>query len=202
MTKGQTPSQTVGPFFAYGLTPEQYGYRSLSSIASPDLRTPEVEGERIRLEGRVLDGNGDVVGDAMIEIWQADPQGRYAHPADTRAGNLALPNRAFRGFGRCGTGTDAENRFVFDTVKPGALDDRQAPHINVIVFMRGLLSHLYTRVYFADEEASNARDPVLLSVPQDRRGTLIAARDDSAGVPVYRFDIHMQGERETVFFDV
>lgn len=200
MAKGQTPSQTVGPFFAYGLTPEQYGYPELTSIASPnvlggDLRPPDVEGERIRIEGRVLDGEGAAVNDALIEIWQADPQGRYAHPADPR-GNIA-----FRGFGRCGTGTDGDCRFVFDTVKPGAVDARQAPHVNVIVFMRGLLSHLYTRVYFADE-AANARDPVLLSVPEERRATLIAERETKDGVAVYRFDIHMQGERETVFFDV
>lgn len=198
--RGQTPSQTVGPFFAYGLTPEQYGYPALTSIASPDLRTPDVEGERIRLVGRVLDGADEPVGDAMIEIWQADPQGRYGHPADAR-GNVAFPNIAFRGFGRCGTGTDAQNRFVFDTVKPGAVDDKQAPHINVIVFMRGLLTHLYTRVYFADE-AANAGDPVLLSVPAERRGTLIAPREEHGGIAVYRFDIHMQGDKETVFFDV
>lgn len=200
MTKGQTPSQTVGPYFAYGLTPQQYGY-PLASIASPnvigaDQRTPDVQGEQIRLEGRVLDGNGEPVSDAMIEIWQADPQGRYAHPADPRG------NVAFRGFGRCGTGTDAESRFVFDTLKPGAVDADQAPHINVIVFMRGLLSHLYTRVYFADEAAANARDPVLRSVPAERRATLIAPREERDGVAVYRFDIHMQGDRETVFFDV
>lgn len=200
MTKGQTPSQTVGPFFAYGLTPEQYGY-PLASIAAADLRTPDVEGQRIRLAGRVLDGEGNPVGDAMIEIWQADPQGRYAHPADTRG------NVAFRGFGRCGTGTDPEKRFVFDTVKPGAVDESQAPHINVVVFMRGLLSHLYTRVYFADEEAANARDPVLQSVPAERRDTLVAhrvepGREERDGIAVYRFDIHMQGDRETVFFDV
>lgn len=195
MTKGQTPSQTVGPYFAYGLTPEQYGY-PLASIASPDLRRPDVAGQEIRIEGRVLDGENAVVDDAMIEIWQADPEGRYAHPADGRG------NVAFKGFGRCGTGTDPENRFVFETLKPGAVDAEQAPHINVIVFMRGLLSHLYTRIYFADEEAANARDPVLQSVPEERRGTLVAARDESGGVPVYRFDIHMQGERETVFFDV
>src|SRR3546814_4554556 len=92
-------------------------------------------------------GSSDLpAGDAMIEIWQADPQGRYAHPADTRGANMA-----FRGFGRCGTGTEPEKRFVFDTLKPGAADDSEAPHINVIVFMRGLLSHLYTRVYFRSE---------------------------------------------------
>src|SRR5690606_27162064 len=166
------------------------------SIASSDLRTSDVEGERIRIEGRVLDGDGQPVDDAMIEIWQADPQGRYAHPADARG------NKAFRGFGRCGTGTDADKRFVFDSVKPGAVDGQQAPHVSVIVFMRGLLSHLYTRVYFADEAAANARDPVLLSVPAERRATLVAERRDDGGVAVYRFDIHMQGDRETVFFDV
>jgi protocatechuate 3,4-dioxygenase alpha subunit len=200
MTKGQTPSQTVGPYFAYGLTPAQYGY-PLASIASADLRTPEVQGQQIRIEGRVLDGNGAAVDDAMIEIWQADPQGRYAHPADARAGNVV-----FKGFGRCGTGTDPDNRFVFDSLKPGAVDGAQAPHINVIVFMRGLLSHLYTRLYFADEAEANAGDPVLQSVPEQRRGTLIAERgeDEAAGegVAVYRFDIHMQGDKETVFFDV
>jgi protocatechuate 3,4-dioxygenase alpha subunit len=194
--RGQTPSQTVGPYFAYGLTPEQYGYPALASIASSDLRTSDVEGERIRIEGRVLDGAGAAVDDAMIEIWQADPRGRYAHSADGR-GNIA-----FRGFGRCGTGTDRENRFVFDTLKPGPVDDRQAPHVTVIVFMRGLLSHLYTRVYFADEEAANARDPVLLSVPEARRATLVAPREERDGIAVYRFDIHMQGDKETVFFDV
>ncbi len=193
---GQTPSQTVGPYFAYGLTPEQYGY-PLASIASPDLRTPDVEGQRIRIEGRVLDGNGVAVDDAMVEIWQADPQGRYAHPADARGGNLA-----FKGFGRCGTGTDAENRFVFDSVKPGAAEEGVAPHINVIVFMRGLLSHLYTRIYFADEAEANGKDPVLQSVPAERRNTLIADPVPAQGRVIYRFDIHMQGERETVFFDV
>lgn len=193
---GQTPSQTVGPYFAYGLTPEQYGYPALTSVAGSDLRTPEIEGQEIRIEGQVLDGEGTPVNDAMIEIWQADPQGRYAHPADTRG------NVAFNGFGRCGTGTDPENRFVFDTVKPGAVDAAQAPHVNVIVFMRGLLTHLYTRIYFADEESANAQDPALQSVPAARRGTLVAERRDEAGVAVYSFDIHMQGDQETVFFDV
>jgi len=197
MKKGQTPSQTVGPYFAYGLTPEQYGYPSLTAIASADLRTPDVQGQPIRIEGRVFDGNGAPVDDAMIEIWQADPEGRYAHPADGRTGNLS-----FKGFGRCGTGTDPEHRFVFDSVKPGAVDGSQAPHVNVIVFMRGLLSHLYTRLYFADETTANAQDPVLQSVPDARRGTLIARPSQDGGVTVYRFDIHMQGDKETVFFDV
>lgn len=196
MSPKQTPSQTIGPFFAYGLTPEQYGYK-FASIASANLLDGEVEGETIRIEGRVLDGKGDPVNDAMIEIWQADAQGRYAHPADPHGSNAR-----FRGFGRTGTGTDPKNRFVFDTIKPGSLGGEQAPHINVIIFMRGLLSHAYTRIYFSDETNANAADAVLQSVPADRRATLIAERRKTSTGPVYKFDIHMQGDSETVFFDV
>jgi protocatechuate 3,4-dioxygenase, alpha subunit len=192
----QTPSQTVGPFFAYGLTPEQYGYpfRALAGAVLVDDDTP---GERIRITGRVLDGEGNPVPDALIEIWQADGEGRYAHPADRRGSNVG-----FKGFGRCGTGTDPGNRFVFETIKPGPIGAGQAPHVNVIVFMRGMLSHLYTRIYFDDETAANAKDPVLASVEEARRRTLIAARDTAPGGTVYRFDVHMQGPDETVFFDV
>ena len=197
MTKlGQTPSQTVGPYFAYGLTPEQYGY-AMRSIAGSTLVERETAGNRIRIEGRVLDGQGSPINDAMIEIWQADAQGRYAHPADGRGSNAS-----FKGFGRCGTGTDAENRFRFDTVKPGAIGDGSAPHVNVIVLMRGMLSHAFTRIYFSDEVALNAKDAALATVPADRRDTLIAAREEGPSGPVYRFDIHMQGPRETVFFDL
>lgn len=192
----QTPSQTVGPFFAYALTPEQYGY-DFKSIADGNLIEGDVPGQRIRIEGRVLDGKGDVVPDAMIEIWQADGEGRYAHPADPRSSNVS-----FKGFGRMGTGTDPESRFIFDTIKPGSVDDTQAPHINVIIFMRGLLLHAYTRIYFSDEAEANAHDPVLASVPAERRGTLIAARNESPAGIVYRLDIRMQGADETVFFDV
>ncbi len=103
---------------------------------------------------------------------------------------------------RFGTGTDAESRFMFSTVKPGPVNRDQAPHINVIVFMRGLLSHAYTRIYFADEAEANARDPVLSSVPEERRGTVIARRENAEATTTYRFDIVMQGEGETVFFDV
>ena len=191
----QTPSQTVGPYFAYGLAPEQYGY-DLTSIAGGSLVRTDTEGERIRIEGRVFEGKGQAVSDALIEIWQADAKGRYAHPADPRGSNAS-----FKGFGRCGTGTDPEHRFIFDTVKPASVDGRQAPHINVIVMMRGLLLHAFTRIYFSDEAAANARDPVLQSVPAERRETLIARREVAPGGVVYRFDIHMQGERETVFFD-
>ena len=192
----QTPSQTVGPYFAYGLTPEQYGYpfRALAGSVLVDDQTP---GERIRITGRVLDGEGNPVNDAMIEIWQAGGEGRYAHPADQRGSNVR-----FKGFGRCGTGTDPDNRFVFDTIKPGAPGEGQAPHVNVIVFMRGMLSHVFTRIYFADEAEANARDPVLASVDAARRGTLIAARERTPAGTVYRFDVHMQGPDEPVFFDL
>ena len=191
MTLRQTPSQTVGPYFAYGLVPEQYGY-DLGSIASGDLAPPEVEGQPIRVEGRVFDGAGATIPDALIEIWQADASGRYAHPADPR-GNDAT----FKGFGRFGTGTDKQHRFIFDTIKPGAVSPEEAPHLNVIVTMRGMLLHAFTRIYFEDE-AANAADKVLNLVPADRRHTLIAR---PVGGHVYHFDIHMQGENETVFFD-
>ena len=192
MTLRQTPSQTVGPYFAYGLSPEQYGY-DFGSIAGGDMAPPEVEGKRIRVEGRVFDGAGAVVPDALIEIWQADSMGRYAHPADTRGSNAT-----FKGFGRFGTGTDKQSRFIFDTIKPGPVDAEQAPHLNVIVTMRGMLLHVFTRIYFADE-AANATDKVLNVVPVERRHTLIA---QPVGGNLYRFDIHMQGMDETVFFDV
>jgi protocatechuate 3,4-dioxygenase alpha subunit len=191
--KGQTPSQTVGPYFAYGLTPDQYGY-DLDSLVRPRVAGLETEpAPLIRLEGRVLDGAGAPIDDAMIEIWQADSQGRY--PGTEGA------NTDFSGFGRCGTGTDPEARFAFETVKPGSVDGA-APHINLIVFARGLLSHAFTRVYFDDEAEANARDPVLGSVPPERRDTLVARRAETDRGVVYRFDIHMQGDAETVFFDV
>lgn len=189
----QTPSQTVGPYFAYGLVPEQYGYQqSLTSLAGSQMADSETEGAPIRIEGRVFDGAGNPISDALIEIWQADAMGRYAHPADPRGSNST-----FKGFGRCGTGTDPQNRYWFNTVKPGSVDSGQAPHLNVIVSMRGMLLHAFTRMYFPDEPA-NAMDKVLNAVPAGRRGTLIATRVSGN---VYRFDIHMQGDNETVFFD-
>jgi protocatechuate 3,4-dioxygenase alpha subunit len=195
MTLKQSPSQTVGPYFAYCLTPEQYGY-DFKAIAGNRLADEHAEGERIRIVGRVLDGAGNAVDDAMIEIWQADAKGRYAHPADPRGSNLA-----FRGFGRYGTGTDPEMRFVFDTVKPGPVEG-QAPHITLCVMARGMLSHAFTRIYFSDEAEANAADAVLATVPEDRRVTLIAQRRDSPAGTVYRFDVHLQGADETVFFDL
>lgn len=195
MSLKQTPSQTVGPYFAYGLTAEQYGYDH-NSIAGGCLVDEETEGERIHIVGRVLDGEGKPVDDAMVEIWQADAQGRYAHPADPRGSNLA-----FKGFGRYGTGTDPQNRFFFDTVKPGPVDG-QAPHITVCVMCRGMLSHAFTRIYFSDEAEANANDKVLGTVPEDRRDTLIAGREETPAGIVYRFDVHLQGDKETVFFDL
>jgi protocatechuate 3,4-dioxygenase alpha subunit len=135
----------------------------------------------------------------MLEIWQADAQGRFADPQDRRA----LPNAKFRGFGR--RGTDGNGDYAFDTIKPGPVPDpdgrAQAPHILLAVFGRGMLMHLYTRIYF-DGEAANAADPVLALVPAERRATLIASREPGNGNAVYRFDIHLQGDNETVFFDV
>lgn len=196
MSSRQTPSQTVGPYFAYGLAAPQYGY-PFTSLASGEVADDTAEGKRIRIAGRVFDGEGVPIPDALVEIWQADPEGRYAHPNDGRASN-----QRFRGFGRFGTGTDPENRFIFDTIKPGPVDGVQAPHINVIIFMRGLLTHAYTRIYFSDEAAVNARDPVLAGVPVERQKTLIARREETPAGTVYHFDIWMQGDDETVFFDV
>lgn len=195
----QSPSQTVGPYFAYGLTAGQYGY-PFSTVVTPDLARDGTEGERIRLIGQVFDGAGKPVDDAMIEIWQANAHGRYNHPADDRQDNRLDPD--FCGFGRSGTGANAKHCFLFDTVKPGSIGDGQAPHLNMIVMMRGLLSHVFTRVYFDDELEANAEDPVLAKVPDARRGTLIARRQETSAGAVYRFDIHMQGTEETVFFDV
>jgi|SRR5271166_2372154 len=191
-----TPSQTVGPYFAYGLTPR--GKYAWKDTFGTDLVTPDASGERIRIEGQVFDGDGLPINDCMIEIWQADAQGRYASPADP-----GRPNTAFQGFGRAGT--DAEGRYAFDTVKPGAVPGpdgkMQAPHVLLAVFARGMLRQSYTRIYFADE-AANADDVILALVPSERRATLIAAKRMMQGRPIYTFDIRMQGEAETVFFEV
>ena len=195
--KGITPSQTVGPFFKYGLTPDRkYDW---NDAFSSNLVTPDTSGERIRVEGRVLDGDSQPVGDCMLEIWQADAQGRFSDPQDKRA----LPNSAFRGFGRCGT--DPNGDYAFDTIKPGTVPDPdgkpQAPHLLLAIFARGMLLHLYTRIYF-DGEAGNAADPILALVPADRRATLIATRKAGGGNAVYHLDIRLQGDDETVFFDI
>jgi protocatechuate 3,4-dioxygenase, alpha subunit len=180
---GSTPSQTVGPFFDYAL-PYDGGER-LVSPGDPDA---------IRIVGRVFDGEGAPIDDALVEIWQANRHGRYRHPEDRRE-ELPL-EEGFTGFGRCPT--DAEGRFEFVTVKPGAVDG-QAPHIGVCVLARGLLRHLFTRLYFPDETEANERDPLLGAIEEPaRRATLVARRLDG----VLAFDIHLQGERQTAFLDV
>jgi protocatechuate 3,4-dioxygenase alpha subunit len=187
-----TSSQTVGPFFHDGLL--------RTDAHCPVLATPKMSGERIRIEGRVLDGDGVGLPDALIEIWQANQHGRYNHPADRR--DLPL-DADFTGYGR--TGTDAQGAFWFETIRPGAVpfDDQrmQAPHICVAVLGRGLLNHLFTRLYFADDP-STANDPVLQLVPAERRQTLLAQPHIRAGMLVYRFDIVLQGVGETVFFNI
>lgn len=192
---GQTPSQTLGPYFAYGLTAAQYRY-DYSQAFDSVLALDGARGERIRLEGRVFDGDGAAVFDAMVEISQ--PDGTGAYPLSEQDAH----DRGFRAFGRCGTGTDDQRRYHFATVKPGPEEAGHAPHINVIVTMRGLLLHAFTRVYFSDDAGANAADPVLASVPEARRHTLVARRTERGGEVVYLFDIHMQGAAETVFFDL
>lgn len=188
-----TGSQTVGPFFHDCL---------MRHDARCDvLVSPDDEGPRIRIEGRVLDGDGAAVPDAVLELWQANRHGRFNHPLDRR--ELPL-DPAFTGYGRIAT--DGDGGFRVTTVKPGAVpfddDAMQAPHIVLTVMGRGLLNHLFTRIYF-DDEPANAHDPVLRRVPVERRATLIAVRNASAaGIDsVYRRDIVLQGAGETVFFD-
>jgi protocatechuate 3,4-dioxygenase alpha subunit len=180
---GTTPSATVGPYLAIGLTwPD-----------GADAVEPGTTGE-IWLRGTVRDGNGDVVPDAMVESWQADPAGRFAHPDDPRGPSTTY---GFRGFARSAT---PGGEFAIRTLKPGAVPDgdggQQAPHVDLSVFARGLLDRVVTRVYFADEAAANAGDPVLTGLTEQQRATLVAQPTDDG----YRLDIHLQGEDETVFF--
>ncbi|MGZ5213158.1 MAG: protocatechuate 3,4-dioxygenase subunit alpha [Actinomycetota bacterium] len=185
MSSPRTPSQTIGPFFAIGLPWPDGPYI-----------VPEGTEGAIWLRGAVLDGEGNPVPDSMVETWQADPNGRFDHPDDPRGAVSG-----FRGFGRASA--DPNGRYAILTVKPGVVPaadgSPQAPHIDVSVFARGLLKRVITRIYFADEEEANVRDPVLSSVPDpDARSTLIAHATDDG----YRFDIRLQGERETVFFEL
>ncbi|MDX1520132.1 MAG: protocatechuate 3,4-dioxygenase subunit alpha [Anaerolineae bacterium] len=187
---GQTPSQTVGPYFTIGMV---NGDENI-------LVQRETVGERINIEGYLLDGAGQPVTDGCIEIWQADANGIYNHPADPRR---AEADPAFVGFGR--SPTNDEGLFSFKSIRPGPVtyDDTQdqAPHILVRVFMRGTLLHAVTRLYFSDRETANQSDPVLNGMPEGKRERLIACRDDREGTPTFRFDIHMQGEQAMVFFE-
>jgi protocatechuate 3,4-dioxygenase, alpha subunit len=187
LTPAPTPSQTVGPFFSIGL-PWDGGADAV----------PEGTPGAIRISGTVYDGEGEVVPDALIETWQADPEGRFAD-LEGHGGPSALAD--FRGFARSGY-EDGDGTWAIRTVKPGPVPGpdgtAQAPHIDVSVFGRGMLHRVVTRIYFADEPEANAADPVLAAVPGDRRDTLLAEPTDHG----YRFDIHLQGPRETVFFAV
>jgi protocatechuate 3,4-dioxygenase alpha subunit len=165
------------------------------------LARDSTAGQRVRIEGQVFDGDGQAIPDVMVEIWQANAYGRYNHPDDKQEKPL---DQSFTGWGRAGT--DENCFYSFETIKPGPVPGPegsvQAPHINFTVFARGMLSHAYTRMYFADEPA-NETDPVLNSIKNKvRRQTLIASRTDKNGKAVYHFDIRLQGENETVFFDV
>ena len=173
---GPTPSQTIGPFFHDALLE-----RDLSQLVSPD------HPGAIRIEGAVYDGTGDPVPDAMVEVWQADATGRY-------------DSEEFSGFGR--SGTDEDGRFCFTTVKPGPVPGPegtpQAPHVNVVIFARGLLRQVVTRLYFPDEEEANAADPVLAFIENaGLKETLVARRVGDA----LRFDVRLQGEGQTAFFE-
>ena len=190
MAYGQTPSQTVGPFFHF----------ALAKFEGPVLVADKTKGERITIEGRVLDGDGHPLNDAMIEIWQANAEGRYDHPEDKQDKPLD-PN--FHGFGRSATGNDGH--YSFQTIRPGPVpgpgNTMQAPHVNITVFARGMLKHLVTRMYFEDEKL-NADDPILGRISdRARRSTLIARRKNGKDAP-FVFDIVLQGKGETVFFDV
>lgn len=186
----ETPSQTAGPYVHIGTVPSAAGLPVRTREKPNVLAGSGIDGERIRIEGIIHDGIGDIVRDAMIELWQADPKGRYDNPS-------------FPGWGRAVADFET-GEWVFETVKPGpaALGEggRQAPHVNLLLFARGINIHLHTRMYFADEEDANAADPVLAA--PGARETLIATAEQRGGETVYRFEIRLQGDGETVFFDV
>lgn len=190
---GQTPSQTVGPYYHIGLIRQG---ENMNLMVSDETR-----GQRILVRGRVIDGDGEPVPDAMLEIWQADAQGIYSHPADPRH---AQADPHFQGFGRAPT--DDSGEYFFKTIMPGSAELEEfpsmAPHLNFRVFARGMLIHAYTRMYFPDQ-VQNQQDPVLnlIDDPQ-RRETLMATHEAGEDLPTYRFDVVLQGEKETVFFDL
>jgi protocatechuate 3,4-dioxygenase alpha subunit len=190
MALKETPSQTAGPFVHIGTMPAIAGLKTKHPGSGNVLAHDGTLGERIRIEGLIYDGAGALVKDALVEIWQANANGQYG-------------SNDFSGFGRAATDFES-GLFWFETIKPGATPYRdgrmQAPHVTLTIFARGINIHLQTRLYFSDEAAANAKDPVLQLVgAPDLVATLIAQRDPSR--PLYRFDIHLQGDRETVFFD-
>jgi protocatechuate 3,4-dioxygenase alpha subunit len=192
MGPGQTPSQTVGPYFSLRL-----GAEGENMITGSGVR-----GKRIRVAGKVLDGDRQPIEDALLEVWQADAAGRYRHPDDSREEIPLDPG--FTGFGRALTDFDT-GEYVIETVKPGGVPDPegtlQAPHLNLIIQARGMLNPSFTRVYFSDEEEANRTDLILGMVDPERRDTLIAECEDPGDPTTYRFDVRFQGEDETVFFE-
>jgi len=184
-TYNHTPSQTVGPFFAYSLTAKQYGY-NYNSIITDSLVDESVEGERILITGRIFDGQGNVIPDAVIELIQY-----------FEIDNQPVVSK----IARVGTGTSSDGSFTFTTIKPKAING-QAPFIGVIIMMRGSLHHLHTRMYFSDENEYNQQDLLLKSIPEDRRNLLIANKLHKNNQIFYEFNISMQGENETVFFKI
>ncbi len=206
-TRRETASQTAGPYVHIGLAPQAAGFDIFQNNFGSVLANERTKGQRIRIEGRVFDGIGTVLKDVLIEIWQANAEGKYAHPADRQPGKSIDP--AFRGWGRACTDFES-GVFGFDTIKPGPVEGRNgrfmAPHINAWIVARGINIGLNTRIYFGDEAEANAKDAVLNLIEwEQRRKTLVAERLDpkgEGGAVVYRFDIRLQGEGETVFFDI
>ncbi len=197
----ETPSQTAGPYVHIGLAPGAAGFDIYEQELGWDIAGPNAEGERIRVEGLVIDGTGSPVKDVLLEAWQANAKGVYAHPESD--GDV---EEGFRGWGRVITDF-ASGEWGFDTIKPGRTQGRnvgtQAPHINLWIVARGINVGLNTRMYFEDETEANAADPVMNLIEWERRrATLLAKRTERDGKVVYRFDICLQGEDETVFFDL
>jgi len=201
-TLRETPSQTGGPYVHIGLTPN---FAAIAGVYETDpgvtMLTPETQGQRITIAGRLIDGSGAPLTDAVVEIWQADADGTYAKAMSPQSN--ASP--AFLGWGR--QPSNGEGIFSFETIKPGPVPGPDgklmAPHVVLWIVARGINIGLQTRLYFADEAEANGRDYVLNRIPDvRRRATLIAGRDDSGAVPRYMLDIHLQGDKETVFFDV
>lgn len=197
----ETASQTAGPYVHIGLAPGAAGFDIYRRELGWDIAGPNAKGERIRVEGRVIDGMGAPIKDVMLEVWQANAAGNYAHP---EGGGPV--EEGFRGWGRVITDF-ATGEWAFETIKPGRTRGRnvgtQAPHLNLWIVARGINIGLHTRMYFADEAEANAKDPVLNLIEwENRRSTLLAHPTERDGKPVYRFDIRLQGDAETVFFDV
>ena len=197
----ESASQTAGPYVHIGLAPGAAGFDIYREELGWDIAGPNAKGERIRVEGLVIDGTGSPVKDVLLEVWQANAEGHYAHPEG--GGEV---EEGFRGWGRVITDFDT-GEWGFDTVKPGAVMGRNgrlmAPHLNLWLVSRGINIGLNTRMYFDDEAEANAKDPVIHLIEwEKRRATLIAKREMRDGTPVYRFDIRLQGDGETVFFDI